>query len=172
MKMDVGLDTGPLYKKEALRIDAHETAGELFIRLAQMGARALIDVLTRFEEIVPVAQKDSAATWAPMLTKQDGLIDWHLDRVSIDRRVRGVTPWPGAFTFLNGKMLKVHRLTMGGSDTQRTEPGVIVGVNEAITVACGDGVVRIHELQLAGRRRLRVSDFVLGVHVEAGMKLG
>ena len=158
MQMEEGLDTGAMLLQKSLTVGIDETAGELFDRIAALGAEALIEALEKFDTLVPVPQEESLATWAPMLKKSDGAIDWSQDAKAICARIRGVTPWPGAYTTCRGKRLKVHnaRPVNRCGETGKTVPA------EGLIVACGRGAVELLEVQPEGGRRMSAADFARG----------
>jgi methionyl-tRNA formyltransferase len=172
MQMDEGLDTGAILLQRATKIDETETATELMTRLAVMGADLLSETLARLDEIVPRAQEDDKATFAPMLRREDGHIDWALDAFQIERRVRGFQPWPNAYTIYHS-----HRLIMWRAEGVRsiesqdeTAFGTIIEAHgDTLLVCAGDGtVLRLHEVQPEGKRRMSVRDFLNGAHLHAG----
>ncbi len=172
MLMDVGLDTGDMLLEKRTAIDPEEDTQSLHDRLALLGAEALaetIDLLKR-GELKPQKQDDALTCYAPMLKKEDGCIDWQRENRDIKNQVRGMTPWPGAYTFLDGKMLKIYktRTAAGGGS-----PGAVLRVDrQGLEVACGTGSLFIEELQLEGRKRLSAADFLAGYKIEPGTLLG
>jgi methionyl-tRNA formyltransferase len=172
MLMDVGLDTGDMLLKKTLTIGADETAGELHDRLAALGRAAMEETLRRLCAGTLAAQKQNEAEtcYAAMLKKEDGCIDWQLSAQQIHNLVRGLDPWPAAYTSLNGEMLKVSRTRVAEGTG---EVGTVVGADEqGVCVACGTGVLRIGELQLPGKRRMAAGDFLRGHQLPTGTRLG
>lgn len=173
MQMDEGMDEGPVLACDPTPIDLDETAGELGGRLAAMGAAILRRDLPRWVagEITPRAQDRARVTMAPLLTKEDGRIDWRAKARAVHDRVRGMSPWPGAFTTLeDGTVLKVHRtrVTEGSG-----EPGCVLDATAAgIVVACGQGAVSVLRLQLASKKPLDAEAFLAGRSVEPGTRWG
>ena len=175
MGMTAGLDCGPVFHREELAIGSNETAGELHDRLAELGGRTLVE---HYDDIVEgrlqsVPQDDALATYAPKIDKQDAAIDWALPAAELARRVRAYNPFPGAYTHLTppiqGARLKVWRATPVDGDG---EPGEVLRFErDAIVVACGDGAVRLDELQLPGKRRAPAHEFVGQIDL-AGQRLG
>ncbi len=171
-QMDVGVDTGDiLYTKEYV-LDAKETGASLFDKLAVLGAEAIVEVLPLIEagKITPVPQKEEEATHAAKLTKQLGEMDFTKPAAVLERLVRGLNSWPSAYTFFRGKQLKIWEaeVVQGVSG----EPGTVAAVDkESITVAAGDGGLRILELQIEGKKRMACKDFLLGYPVKKGDKL-
>ena len=172
MFMDVGLDTGDMLVKQTLAIGAEETAGELHDRLAELGRTAMEETLEllcagRLERTV---QDDDQASYAPMLKKEDGRIDWSRPAVALHNQVRGLDPWPGAHTTLEGELLKLARTRPASGEG---EPGTVLAAgSEGIEVACGTGSLVIGELQLAGRKRLPAGEFLRGCALAVGARLG
>lgn len=164
MNMAEGLDTGDMLLREETAIGDEETAGELHDRLAEMGARLIVQTLASMPTAVP--QDDALATHAPMLTREMGAIDWTRRSVEIHRQVRGLSPWPGTHTVFRGEPLKVLR-------ARRAEgagaPGEVLG---GARIACGTGAIELVEVQLPGRRAVSGPDFVNGARVREGERLG
>jgi methionyl-tRNA formyltransferase len=172
MMMDVGLDTGDMLLKKSTPIDPDENTQSLHDRLAKIGAEALAETLDLLQagKLVREKQDDSLTCYAAMLKKEDGLIQWEKAAPAVKNLVRGMTPWPGAFTYLDGKLLKVYRVrTAAGSGM----PGAVLTVGrDGIEVACGIGSVIIEELQLEGKKRLPAGEFLAGCKLEPGNLLG
>lgn len=171
-EMDEGMDTGRILYQVKTEIDPDENAESLLRRLSFLGAEALEKTINLMEEgrITPVAQNHSEATYAPMLKKSDGLIDWRMKAYEIHNRVRGMNPWPGAFTHWKGKILKIWKTDLIASNLS-DEKGTVVDVkDDGIYVQTGDGLLRIKELQLEGKKRLQVNEFLNGYRIEKGEK--
>ena len=171
MQMDAGLDTGAMLKKQTVPLAPDETGGSLHDKLMTMGGPLVLEVLKELEEgtASPVLQTGESC-YASMLDKAMGDIDWSRDAVSIERLVRGLNPWPSAYTHWNGKVLKLwtaqaEGLTDGGL---REKPGTILSLEDGILVRTGDGALRILELQLEGKKRMDAAAFLRGAHMEAG----
>lgn len=165
MQMDEGMDTGAVLARRELVIDPQETSGELGTRLAQLGAGMLRDELPRIVrgELIAVPQDHASATHAPMLEKEHGRIDWNMTAQRIHDLVRGTSPWPGAFTFLNGQRLRIHTTNVLVRDRMLNAPGAILRADaHGIEVACGSGVLAIDELQADGKRRVNAQQFCAG----------
>ncbi|MBJ6799557.1 methionyl-tRNA formyltransferase [Geomonas propionica] len=172
MMMDVGLDTGDMLLKSATPIDPDEDTQSLHDRMSRLGAELLAETLDRLVagELIPEKQDDALTCYAPMMKKEDGLIDWTRSARDIKNQVRGMTPWPGAFSFLDDKLLKVYKVqaTAGTGN-----PGEVVAAGrDGIEVACGEGSLLIRELQLEGKKRMAAGDFLAGYKVPAGSLLG
>lgn len=178
MRMDAGLDTGPILLRRATAIGDEETAAELTPRLAELGAESLIEVLSKIErgEITPQPQNNAEATLAPILKRKDGEVDWTMTAVEIFNRLRGFTPFPGCHTFFNGGRLEIvkARVEPGGVGAGQFQPGVVGEVaKESFVVACGAGAgLRITEVQPEGKRVMAARDFLNGARLQVGAKLG
>lgn len=172
MQMDVGLDTGDMLLKKATPIDPDEDAQSLHDRLSLLGAEALAETLDLLVagRLVPEKQDDSQTCYASMLKKEDGLISWDRDAAAIRNQIRGMAPWPGAYTHLDGKVLKIWRARTG---KESGTPGTIIRADRTgLEVACEAGSLLIEELQLEGKKRLGVTDFLSGVRLAPGTILG
>lgn len=172
MLMDEGMDTGDILLKKETGIGEDETASEVLQRLSEIGAGLLLDTISGLEKgsITPVKQDDEQASYAPLLKKEHGVIDWRQPAYRIKNLVRGLQPWPGTFTKLNGKTLKIHRVAISN---QTGKPGeILISYGDNLTVAAGEGSVRIIELQPEGGRRMQTSDFLRGRDISPGTKLG
>lgn len=176
MQMDEGLDTGPILAMRSTPIGPDETAVELSQRLAQLGGQMVREELPRFfaGELVPIPQDDSRATLAPRLTKDMAWIDWRKSAREVHNQVRGLQPWPGACTTLGARRLIVHRTTLEGAPVLHAgAPGEVVAVaRDRVWVATGQGAVALLEVQLEGKRRMSVRDFLAGHPLRPGTFLG
>lgn len=174
MYMDVGLDTGDMLVKRTVPIRPDETAGELHDRLALLGCAAMTDTLERLcaGTLIREKQDDALSCYAPMLKKEDGRIDWSRSAPKLHNQVRGLDPWPGAYTLLAGEPLKLARTHPLGED-HAAAPGTVLATNrDGVHIACGQGILSIGELQLPGRKRLPAADFLRGCPLAAGTLLG
>jgi methionyl-tRNA formyltransferase len=172
MLMDVGLDTGPMLLKRSTPIDENEDIVSLHDRMSIMGAELLSETLDGLAcgTIVPQEQDGAQSCYAPMLKKEDGQVDWCRDARSIHNRVRGLVVWPGAYTFLDGQVLKIYRAKVS---TGSGLPGLVLRADKkGIEVACLTGSLIIEELQLAGKKRLDAASFLSGYAVSEGTLLG
>jgi methionyl-tRNA formyltransferase len=172
MQMDAGLDTGDMLLVKRTPIDPDEDARSLHDRMALLGAEALAETLDLLMggKLVPVKQNDAETCYAPLLKKELGEIDWRKSPQEIRNLVRGVTPWPGAYTKLNGLFLKVFRVRTAAGDGA---PGTVLAAGkEGIEVACSGGSVIIEELQLEGKKRLAAREFLAGYAMTPGLRLG
>lgn len=171
MQMDPGMDTGPVYLQRGLDLGADETAGSLHDRLAPLGAQLLLETLEGIAAGTLAARQqiEEGVSLAPMLSKQDGEIDFSQPATSVDRRVRGLDPWPGAYAFLGGD--KRVRLFSSSVVDDAGAPGEVLGADgRGLLVACGEGAVRIKELQLPGRRRLEAAALLSGWPIPSGSR--
>jgi methionyl-tRNA formyltransferase len=177
MRIDAGLDTGDMLLEKETEIGPDETAIELGRRLAEMGADLLVETLAKLDSIVPEKQDGAQATYAPILKKEDGLIDWSQSAQAIHNRVRGLQPWPGAYTTFRGQTLNVWKSGAGlpayaqALREHSIQPGSIRSVKPML-VACGDGVLELQELQIEGRKRLSAADFANGQRLSENEILG
>ena len=170
MLMDEGLDTGDILLKASTRIGPAETSGHLHDRLAAMGADVLDQTLAEFQAgtIRAVPQNADRASYAPLLKKADGRIDWCKTAAELDTFVRGMTPWPGAFTFLKNHRIKIFRVEPIDVDTSAPPGTVIKGFPDELRVAAGKGAVRIMEIQGASGKRLAIADYLCGHPISEG----
>ncbi len=172
MYMDVGLDTGDMLVKKTLSIGPQETAGELHDRLAVLGRETMAETLQQLcaGTLQRQVQDNDQSTYAAMMKTEDGRIDWNRPAVEVHNQIRGLDPWPGAYTSLDGELLKLARtspeVTAGGN------PGSIISAdNNGVRIACSTGTLLVKELQLAGRKRLPAADFLRGCPLEPGTLL-
>jgi methionyl-tRNA formyltransferase len=175
MQIDEGLDTGPMYAVRTTPIGEDETAGELAVRLGEIAADVVRDEVLPVVrgELTPRPQDSAQATMAPPLRKEDGRIDWSRSPAEIHNHVRGMTPWPGAFTHVGGKLLKIlstRRSTFQSGDAQ---PGTIVAADPSgALVACRGGTLEILRAQVEGRKPLGARELVVGRTLTQGARLG
>ena len=173
MLMDEGLDTGDIILASKTRIEPDETSATLHDRLANLGADLLIKTLQCFEDgpVKPMPQDHHQATYAPLLKKQDGHIDWKTPARSIDAFVRGMTPWPGAFTFHGNNRLKIYRVRAIVKGVTEAPGTVIRGFPDELQIATGEGALSVLEVQGASGKRLLIPDFLRGYHLPPGTML-
>jgi len=172
MYMDVGLDTGDMLVKRSTPIGPQETAGQLHDRLALLGREAMEETLRRLcaGTLERIPQDDSLSCYAPMMKKEDGRIDWSRPARAIHDQVRGLDPWPAAYTVLDGEVLKIAA-TRPQSETG--EPGTVLASSaDGVLVACGEASLLVGALQLPGKRRLPAADFLRGRPLPPGTRLG
>jgi methionyl-tRNA formyltransferase len=174
MRLDEGMDTGPVIAERRLPIAADDTAGDLAERLAPVGAELLVEVLAQVETGTAHErpQDHAVATYAPMLTKADGAIDWSQDARAVSARIRGVDPWPGAQTTLEGDPLKLFAPAVVSEDGGEGAPGQILSLEGGLVVACGQGALRVAEVQAPGKRRMPADAFARGRKLSPGALLG
>lgn len=174
MLMANGIDTGDMLLKSEVIIGENETAGELHDRLSQDGIKLLIDTIEGLKNntIIPEKQKDELSSHAPMLRKELGHINWNNNSSKIHCLIRGVSPWPGAYTFYKDKMIKIYIAEKGNDLKVHESPGIILGVSKSgIEVACSEGSLIIKELQEVGGKRLDVASYLNGHEIKKGDKL-
>ncbi len=174
MQLDEGMDTGPVYLREEVRIELTDTAGVLHDRLAAIGARAMIRTLEglRNDTIRPEPQPESGASYAPMLQKKDGLIDWNRSAREIFNLIRGLDPWPGGYSYWRSRLCHLYRPKVVGGPG-KAQPGVVERVDDSgLTIVTGEDYILISEIKMEGGRRMPVADFRKGHKIAAGEKLG
>jgi methionyl-tRNA formyltransferase len=167
MRMEAGLDTGPVALAEAVRIGPEDTAGDLHDRLAALGARLIVAALDSLPDLAFVPQPETGATYAAKIDKAEARVDWTRPAAEIDRQIRGLSPFPGAWTEIGGERIKLlaSRLAEG-----QGAPGEVL--DAAPTVACGNGAVRLLRLQRAGRAPQEAEAFLRGFPLAPGDRLG
>ena len=174
MQMDEGLDTGDMLAKTEVPLEPDETGGSLFDKLSRAGAELLIRTLPALEQgtLTPEKQPlESPTAYARMIRKEDGRIDWNLEAEAIERRIRGLNPWPSAYTELTGKILKIWRAEVLPKESGQT-PGTVTEAGKGgFCVQTGKGVLRLLEVQLEGKKRMDAQAFLRGFHAAPGMKL-
>jgi len=168
MQMEAGLDTGPMLLQRKLPIGREDTSGSMHDSLSLLGAELLIETLDRLESLTPTPQRHEAATHAPMLAKSDGVVDWSRSAKALGCHVRGMSPWPGAFTTFRGERVKIHAARSVSGAVTMEGTGVVLGVDEELLVSTGEGVIELIELQRAGKRRQSAKDFISGTRVTQG----
>lgn len=171
MYMDSGLDTGDIILQESINIGEEETAGELHDRLAILGSKALIEAVESIEndEVARTKQNHDEASYAPMLTKEMGRIDWSMDAVKIKNLIRGTYPWPGAYSFYDGNMFKIFSVETVHDNVSNDDWGMIYEVEkEYFTVKCKKGFLRIIELQFQNKKKMSVESYLKGHEILIG----
>jgi methionyl-tRNA formyltransferase len=175
MLMDAGMDTGPILAQEKVKISSMNTTGSLSSRLAEVGAKLLLETLPKWlgSELKPQAQDESQATYSKLITGEDAEIDWHLSAVELWRRVRAYNPWPICYTWCQGKRLKIHSAIPCGG-VARGGMGKVIALSESlgVGVVTGDGILGLCQVQLEGKREMSVDDFVRGKRDFIGCVLG
>jgi len=169
MRMEAGLDTGPMLLRQSVPITASTTAAQLHDVLAELGARLALQALQTDPSATP--QPEQGATYAPKLTREDGRIDWSAPVDDIDRRIRAFDPWPGTFTSLGATVFKVLSARIVDRDPKEAAPPGTV-LDDALTVACGSGALRLTRVQWPGRAALDADAFLRGHPIPAGTVLG
>ena len=165
MQMEAGLDTGPMLLAEAIDIDAQDSTGSLHDRLAALGGRLVVEALARFDRLVPVPQPANGVTYASKIEKAEAQLDWAQPATVLARKLRAFNPFPGAVVTLAGEAVKAWR---GEAVAGSGRPGQVLAADaEGIVVACGEGALRLTELQKAGGRRLASADFLHGSPLKA-----
>jgi len=175
MLMDEGLDTGDILLQRETEIGEGETSVDLMERLSLQGADLLSETLNRLDEIAPQKQENENASFAPMMKREDGLIDWTLSSSEIDCRVRGFQPWPNAYTFYQGKKLVIWKALADSFQKQNEHsPGEVIETSgNRLVIKCkGDSVLLLEEVQIEGKRRMSAKDFINGSRITIGEKLG
>lgn len=176
MQMDAGLDTGAMLLQGKTTIGERETTAELTPRLAELGAALLVETLGKYErgEITPIPQNDAEATFAPILKREDGQVNWTMTATEILNRQRGFTPFPGCYTFLDGQRLELIAINAepAAADNHEVRPGAVCEIaKESFAVVCGQGTrLQIREVQPAGKRAMAARDFLNGAKLQVGTR--
>lgn len=172
MYMNEKMDEGDILLARSVDIDELDNAIEVEERLQQLGARLLLETIKDLEkgELKGMPQDHSLATYAPILSKKDGLIDWSQSARAIANRVRGLLPWPVAFTHVDGKMLKIFE-AHAGNEPCDLEPGTVIRSDEHLAIATGEGVIYPIEVQVEGKKRMKCEDMLRGCPIKAGTRL-
>jgi methionyl-tRNA formyltransferase len=170
-RMDQGMDTGPLLLTREVEIEEAETAEELGKRLAEIGGELVVEAIKGLKQgtLQPKPQDEQGASYAPLFKKTDGLIPWQEAAVQIRNRIRGMVPWPVAYTMWKGKQIKIYRARIGEGTGA---PGEIISLDRGIEVACGTGSIFIDELQIEGGKRIMCDEFCRGHRLTRGERLG
>jgi methionyl-tRNA formyltransferase len=166
MQMAAGLDTGPVLLRRATEIGPRDTAGSLHDRLAGIGAEAVVDALSRLDTLTSEPQPEAGVTYAAKIDKAEARVDWSRPAAEVDRLIRGLAPFPGAWTEIGGERVK---LLLSERADGTGAPGTVL---DGLTIACGEGAVRILTVQRAGRGAMQAEDFLRGTPVPAGTRLG
>lgn len=174
MQLVEKMDAGPIYLQEEVALAADETTGSLQAKLTPVGAALLLETIRRIKEesIAPRAQDDTQVTFAPIIKKEDGLVDWTRAAAEIERRVRGFNPWPSAYTHIRGKLLKVHRAAVVAEAQIAGSPGEVIRADShGFWVATGSGALSLEEVQLENKKRLSGIEFLRGARIQSGDRL-
>lgn len=169
MQMEAGLDTGPVLLTRTLLIGAEDTTAALHDRLSQLGAEAVVAALADFDSLTPVPQPQEGVTYAEKINKVEAAIDWSNDAEEIDRQIRGLSPFPGAWTTHSGRRLKFLACRRAKAWPDGAAAGSVI---DGLTIACGTGAVEITELQPEGKPRMAAADFMRGTDLPVGTILG
>lgn len=161
MKMDAGLDTGPILSMRSIALSKRETGASLHDKLSELGAALLIETLPGYLDgsVQPRPQPDEGVTYAPTIKKEEGRLDWTQPAQVLERLIRAFTPWPGTFTVWNGQPLKVLAAQVAPG---QAEPGKVIRQDDGAAVGTGEGLLVLKEIQLAGRKAMTASDFIRG----------
>ncbi len=169
MQMEAGLDTGPVLLTRTLPIGAEDTTAALHDRLSQLGAEAIVAALAEFDSLTPVPQPQEGVTYAEKIDKAEAAIDWSNDAAEIDRQIRGLSPFPGAWTTHSGRRLKFLACRRAQARPDGAAAGSVI---DGLTIACGTGAIEITELQPEGKPRMAAADFLRGTDLPPGTILG
>ncbi len=186
MQMDAGIDTGDMLYKMEIGIDREDTFETLHDKLMALGGEAIVRALELLEEgsLVPEPQQDELSSHAPLITKEMGQIDFSEDAYAIERKVRAMNPWPSAYTFYRGKQLKIWEAfaedgvenVTKHSDKKEKDTGIcgmiLQVLKDSVVIGTGKGILKIYSMQLEGKKRMSARDFLLGVRMQPGEKLG
>ena len=178
MLMDEGLDTGDILKQYELPIADNETGGSLFEKLALLGGEAIVDTIDNFNDITPKKQGESTTGYAKMISKSMGEIDFNKSAIEIERLIRGMNPWPSAYTKYMGKVLKIWEAKVAENISElpniklNENYGKIYSFNNRIFIICNSSVLEVMSLQLEGKKKMSAKDFLLGREIEQGYVLG
>lgn len=174
MQMDAGIDTGDILYQKETGISPEDNYETLHDRLAALGGEAVVEALSLLEQgkLAPVKQDEDFSCYAPLIGKEMGKIDFSREAAAIDRLIRGMTPWPSAFTSYRGKQLKIWRAEAAVTDKAGVPGEILRTEKDCVTVAAGQGALCIYELQLEGKKRMTAHDFLLGVKMQPGEVLG
>jgi methionyl-tRNA formyltransferase len=173
MRLVEKMDAGPIFLQREISVAPNDTTASLQAKLAPVGAELLVETIAELKagNLTPQAQDESKVTYAPVLKKEDGLIDWNLPAVSIERRVRGFNPWPSAYTYLAGNLLKIHRARVIEM-AEKAAPGEVLKADkEGLWIATGAGALSLEEVQLENRNKMTAREFLNGTRVEKGARL-
>lgn len=178
MLMDEGLDTGDILKQYELPIADNETGGSLFEKLALLGGEAIVDTIDNFNNITPKKQGESTTGYAKMISKSMGDIDFNKSAIEIERLIRGMNPWPSAYTKYMGKVLKIWEAKVAENISElpniklNENYGKIYSFNNRIFIICNSSALEVMSLQLEGKKKMSAKDFLLGREIEQGYVLG
>jgi methionyl-tRNA formyltransferase len=173
MRLVEKMDAGPIFLQRAIALAEDETRTSLQAKLAPLGAELLLETIAGLKggKLTSKDQNDVEASYAPILKREDGLVDWKLSAAALERRVRGLAPWPSAFTYLEGNLLKVHRARVVDTATEAAPGEVVKADKEGLWIATGEGMLSLEEVQLENKKRMMAGEFLNGTRVEKGARL-
>ena len=175
MRMDEGVDTGDMINKVIVPLNEKETGGSLFDRLSESGAKLLVETLPMLEDGSAVFEKqpeESTTPYAAMISKKMGELDWAKSATELERLIRGLNPWPSAFSHLNGKTLKIWEASVEEENGEKKAPGTVLQADaKGFRIQTGEGILKIDTLQMEGKKRMDAQAFLRGYTVEEGMIL-
>jgi len=174
MRLVEQMDAGPILLQEEVALDPNETAASLESKLIPVGARLLLETIRRLQTgpVTPRPQIEEEATYAPILKKEDGQINWTHPAGLIERQVRGFYPWPSAYTYLRERTLKIYRASVISAERQGHPGEVVKADSEGLWIATGQGILSLEEIQMENRKRLAATEFLKGARIEKGERLG
>ncbi len=174
MQMDEGIDTGDILFQKSIKLDENETGGSLFDRLSVLGAELIVEALPAIEkgDFTPIRQDSEAASHTKMISKEEGKINFAKAALSVERQIRAMNPWPSAYTFMEGRQLKIWAAKSESESSDAAAGTVLYTDKDSFAVACGEGVLHILEVQLEGKKRMGAGDFLRGVSLKTGDRLG
>lgn len=174
MRMDVGLDTGDMIERTELELAPDETGGSLFDRLAEAGAKLCVSTMAKIEAGTAsyTKQEEAEATYTRMISKKMGKINWKAPAVEIERLIRGLNPWPSAYTFLNGRSLKIWKAAVLSGGNPESAGCIVDAAEDRFYIQTGDGILALKEVQLEGKKRMKTEDFLRGHAIPAGTYIG
>lgn len=174
MQMDVGLDTGDILLKDEVFIKEHETAGELYKRLSEVGANTLKRTIEHLLEkkLNPIKQNDQESNYASMMDKNLGQVNWDLNSKDVNNLIRGVNPWPGAYTFYEGQKMKIWKSRVIKEESKGISAKILKVDEEGILVSCNDYCVLIEEIQMPNKKRMHVKEYIKGNFIKKDILLG
>lgn len=173
MQMDAGIDTGDILEKTEIVLDEDETGGSLFDKLSDAGAKLCVQTIAHIQDgtVTRTKQEETQATHVGMITKQMGKVDWTKSAAEIERQIRGLDPWPGTYTSLHGKTLKLWKAAVleGGDSAQAGQ--IVYADKQQLVMQTGEGRLSLLEVQLEGKKRMRIDAFLCGHQIEPGQQL-
>lgn len=173
MQMDAGIDTGDILEKTEIVLDEDETGGSLFDKLSDAGAKLCVQTIAHIQDgtVTRTKQEEAQATHVGMITKQMGKVDWTKSAAEIERQIRGLDPWPGTYTSLHGKTLKLWKAAVleGGDSAQAGQ--IVYADKQQLVIQTGEGRLSLLEVQLEGKKRMRIDAFLRGHQIEPGQRL-